>query len=226
MDCAFLVVNSAQRKEKEMKKKVFGKSTALALAVIIVFTLLPGMAMAEENEIEQTEVTVQESLNEQLDLQADIVDSGTCGDDITWTLDSYGTLVISGEGYIGLANYGPLRTYWEEMSINKVIIKEGITGIGMYAFMHCSLTSIEFPSSLTSIGASAFSDCINLEGIIIPYGVTQIDINPFTGCCSLESIIVDENNSVYDSRNNCNAIIATESNELLTGCKILLSRIA
>ena len=48
--------------------------------------------------------------------------------------------------------------------------------------------------------------------------MTSIEGNVFTGCSSLESIIVDENNAVYDSRENCNAIIEKDSNRLVSGC--------
>ncbi len=58
-----------------------------------------------------------------------------------------------------------------------------------------------------------------LTSIIIPNSVTHIDSDPFTGCEKLSSIIVGSKNTVYDSRDNCNAIIETESNTLICGCK-------
>ena len=100
------------------------------------------------------------------------------------------------------------------------IILEGVTKIGEGAFSGCtSLTSIVIPDSVTEIGRSAFWRCESLKKVSIPEGVTEIGDEAFGGCSSLESIVVDSNNKVYDSRNNCNAIIHTESNTLIAGCK-------
>ena len=100
------------------------------------------------------------------------------------------------------------------------IIPSSVTGIGAYAFDGCSsLTSILIPTSVTSIGYSAFRECSSLTSIIIPSSVSSIGACLFIGCDSLSSIIVDSNNRYYDSRNSCNAIIQTETNELISGCK-------
>ena len=69
------------------------------------------------------------------------------------------------------------------------------------------------------IGSEAFSGCSNIKSIEIPNSVTSIDAYVFVYCSSLESIIVDEDNAKYDSRDNCNAIIETSTNELIVGCK-------
>ena len=96
-----------------------------------------------------------------------------------------------------------------------------VTSIGDSAFSGCSdLSSISIPNSVTRIGDYAFIECSGLTSIVIPFSVTSIDhFNPFTGCSSLEIIRVDPGNSVYDSRDNCNAIINSETNSLLSGCK-------
>ena len=73
--------------------------------------------------------------------------------------------------------------------------------------------------NVTSIGNSAFSNCRGLTSITIPNNVTSIGDGAFNWCSSLESIVVASNNKVYDSRNNCNAIIETASNALIAGCK-------
>ena len=87
--------------------------------------------------------------------------------------------------------------FLEGKEIKDLVIPEGVTGIGDYAFWGCDgLTSVTIPNSVTSIGYRAFS-----------------------GCSDLISIKVDEANQTYDSRNNCNAIIETETNELIVGCK-------
>ncbi len=101
------------------------------------------------------------------------------------------------------------------------VIPNSVTSIGSRAFYGCiGLTSIEIPNSVTSIGGLAFGHCSGLVSIIIPNSVSYIGLTqPFDGCSSLEQIIVDSGNQVYDSRENCNAIIKTSTNELITGCK-------
>ena len=104
--------------------------------------------------------------------------------------------------------------------IKTVVIEEGVTSIGDYAFFDCSgLTSIEIPNSVTSIGYAAFRDCTGLTSIEIPNSVTSIGSYAFYKCSGLTSIVVDGNNTKYDSRENCNAIIETETNTLIQGCK-------
>ena len=80
----------------------------------------------------------------------------------------------------------------------------------------CNNTVI--PSSVTSIGVYAFKGS-GLKSITIPESVTDIEMYPFEGCINLERIIVEEGNAVYDSRDNCNAIIGKRSNILIAGCK-------
>ena len=96
-----------------------------------------------------------------------------------------------------------------------------VTSIGHSAFDDCSgLTSVAIPSSVTSIGNRAFTDCSGLTSVVIPSSVTSIGDDVFYGCSGLTSIVVESGNPVYDSRNNCNAIIHTASNTLIEGYKI------
>ena len=81
------------------------------------------------------------------------------------------------------------------------------------------LTSIIIPNSVTSIGGWAFADCSGLTSVTIPNNVTSIGEGSFAGCSSLTSMVVENGNTVYDSRNNCNAIIETSTNTLFSGCK-------
>lgn len=103
--------------------------------------------------------------------------------------------------------------------LTSIIIPNSVTSIGEGAFSYCSsLTSVSIPNSVTSIGMEAFLECSGLTSVTIPNSVTTIEINPFSCCTGLTSIIVEEGNPKYDSRNNCNAIIETSSNALITGC--------
>lgn len=100
-----------------------------------------------------------------------------------------------------------------------IVIEEGTLGIAYNSFNNChGLTSITIPNSVVSIGACAFLGCKNLESITIPNSVVCIDFDAFYACGGLESIVVEDGNSVYDSRNNCNALIETATNTLLKGC--------
>ena len=108
-------------------------------------------------------------------------------------------------------------------SLTSITFPNSVTEIQYEAFMHCTgLTSIELPSSIKHIEGRAFTGC-SITTVTIPRSVTNIakrnGESPFHGCNSLISIIVESGNTVYDSRNNCNAIIETATNELIAGCK-------
>ena len=103
-------------------------------------------------------------------------------------------------------------------NVNDVVYR--VTSIGYDAFLNCSgLTSIEIPNSVTSIGYQAFNGCTGLTSVVIGNSVTKIEDYAFRYCTGLTSIVVDGNNTKYDSRENCNAIIETETNTLIAGCK-------
>ena len=105
------------------------------------------------------------------------------------------------------------------MGCASTVIPEGVTSIGSYAFYaQNELTSIKFPESLTTIESNAFYACERLFSLYIPKNLIKIKDNAFTNTGVLSKIIVDSNNTVYDSRNNCNAIIETASNTLILGC--------
>ena len=88
--------------------------------------------------------------------------SGTCGDNIKWTLDDQGVLTLEGTGAMENFSDSP----WRNANPSKVVIGEGITTIGMRAFESCmSLSSVTIPSSVTSIGEDAFRYCVRVKEI-------------------------------------------------------------
>ncbi len=98
------------------------------------------------------------------------------------------------------------------------IIPSSVTAIGPYACAECNgMSGNIIPSTVTSIGAYAFDGCV-MSSVTIPGSVKAIDGNPFTNCPNLQSITVESDNSSYDSREGCNAIIETAANKLVTGC--------
>ena len=103
--------------------------------------------------------------------------------------------------------------------LTSITIPNSVTSIAGAAFHGCTgLTSITIPNSVTTIGNSAFNGCTGLTSITIPKNVTNIEPSVFSGCSGLNSIVVESGNPTYDSRDNCNAIIETESNTLISVC--------
>ena len=113
-----------------------------------------------------------------------------------------------------------LRAFSGCSSLTSVTIGNGVTSIGENTFYECSsLTSVTIGNSVTSIGYEAFSGCSGLTSVTIPNSVTSIGVAAFMYCSSLTSMSVEAGNAIYDSRDNCNAIIETASNTLIAGCK-------
>ena len=103
--------------------------------------------------------------------------------------------------------------------ITSVTLPKGLTRIGEYAFCDClKLSGISFPEGLLSIGKNAYESCQMLKDIVIPRSVTSIGDFIFYCCANINSIKVEEGNTVYDSRSDCNAIIETAANRLIKGC--------
>ena len=103
--------------------------------------------------------------------------------------------------------------------LTSVNIPDHVTSIGDYAFSDCAFSSITLPNGLTSIGQHAFDGCASLQSITIPASVAYIGIQTFSSCASLTSMVVNSDNTHYDSRDNCHAIIETATNTLISGCQ-------
>lgn len=143
------------------------------------------------------------------------VTSGKCGDNVTWE-DKDGVLTISGSGDIW--NYKEMGNpfYTMGLTVHELVIEEGITGIGDYTFENFKPKSIKIPNTVTRIGKGAFLRCGTQDELNIPASVTEIGEGAFVGC-DINKITVAVENKVYDSRDNCNAIIETNTNKLLVG---------
>ena len=111
-------------------------------------------------------------------------------------------------------------SFQECSGLTSITIPDSVNSIGDGSFSNCSgLTSITIGNGVTSIGNNSFGGCSSLTSIVIPKSVISIGNDAFNACSSLESIVVDSANTVFDSRENCNAIIHTSTNKLISGCK-------
>ena len=134
--------------------------------LLLVFALLPMFTMADEG--------------------------GSCGKDVSYTFETAtGTLTIQGTGDMKNYNFSltPWRSYRSDILV--VIIKDGVTSIGNYAFFDCSaLSFVSIPNSVTSIGANAFLGCTSLTAVEISDNVTSIGNSAFRDCTGITSVTI------------------------------------
>ena len=150
-----------------MRKKIL----SILLAACLIFSLLPVSAFA------------------------DTTASGTCGYNLTWTLEN-GVLTISGTG--PMTNYsshnpsgvtiGYSTAPWSGYGISWVRIEDGVTSIGAYAFAGTDLSSLTIGKDVKSIESYAFYRCRSLSVVDIPDNVTSIGRNVFEDCTGLRSV--------------------------------------
>lgn len=112
------------------------------------------------------------------------------------------------------------EAFFDCSTLTFVNIPNSVESLCYRAFYSCrSLASVTIPSNVKNIGHLVFFDCVALSSLTIPNHVVSIGEYAFANCSGLSSIKVADGNTNYDSRNNCNAIIETKSNTLITGCK-------
>ena len=122
-----------------------------------------------------------------MSLSANAEKSGSCGPNLKWLLTDDGVLSISGKGEMDDYRFSP----WRYSGVKRIIIGDGVTTIGQFAFRGCSsLTSVTIPNSVKTINGSAFSDCSFLTSVTIPNSVTTIGKNAFSYCKSLISVTI------------------------------------
>lgn len=138
--------------------------------------------------------------------ETDVPTSGTCGDNLTWTLADDGTLTISGNG--------PMKDYdseghghrydrpWEKLcdKIKAVVLENGVTSTGDYAFADCkNLVTISMADTVTSVSFGSFYNCPSLEEVTIPENVTIIGYCSFSGCINLKKVTIPKAVKVIDT---------------------------
>ena len=153
-----------------MKKRML----SLLLALVMVFTILPTVALAEDAP----------------------VTSGSCGTDAEWSYQN-GVLKITGSGEMRnyVANERSDTRPWKLFAaeIEEVQISDGITKIGNEAFRNCpKLAKVNFPASLTVIGDYSFRDDILLQELVIPGTVETVGAAAFRGCTGLTKLTLEE----------------------------------
>ena len=124
-----------------------------------------------------------------------IVETGSCGSNVTYTLYDNGVMIISGTGEMNDAyyDYGTLRNpvipQTITRSIKTVIVQNGVTKIGNFAFDRCTnLKKISLAKSVETIGKGAFYKCSQLKTVVLPQGVKTVLDYAFEDCTSLESV--------------------------------------
>ena len=145
----------------------------------------------ETTEAQETEA-LEDEIPDAFAAAAAGTESGTCGENLTWTLES-GTLTISGTGEMD--HYSVNATPWSSYqdSITKLIVQPGVTSLGNYCFSRCSsLRSVTIPESVTTLGDSCFRYCSSLGSITIPGKVASLGDYCFYWCTGLTSITIPD----------------------------------
>lgn len=121
--------------------------------------------------------------------------TGSCGQNLTWSLDADGTLTVMGTGEMTEFTYTSTKKTdvpWIDsiQNIKKVVVGSGVTTIGSHAFVGAeNLTEVLLPDSLTTIGYGAFGDCTSLTSVTIPASVNSIGDAAFVRCNSMQKMI-------------------------------------
>lgn len=137
-----------------------------------------------------TEVAAEAAMGSAEVMAAAALAQGNCGDNLTWGLDDAGTLTISGKGEMdGFADSSSMPWYDHLSSITSVVLDDGVTGIGNYAFDGCTaLSSVTIPGSVRYIAYRVFAGCTALKSVTMEEGLKSIGSAAFEECTALTSI--------------------------------------
>ena len=177
-----------------MQKSFIRKTIGILLSLVILLSVFGGLTFT-----------------------AGAASSGTCGDNLTWTLDNDGLLTISGTGAMPDYDSSSPSPFFSSTAIKTVVIGSGVTSIGNRAFWHCSnmtsadipdsvtwigeyafescrgLTSVDLPDSMRTFGSFAFEGCTGLKSVELPSGLMDIPNYSFWGCSGLQTMIIPDN---------------------------------
>ena len=108
-------------------------------------------------------------------------------------------------------------SFYRNNSLKSVKIADGVKGIGQRAFANCKgITSVSLPQSLQYIKEYALHYTY-ITSLYIPKNVKELGLGFLSTCQVLDTLVVDQANRIYDSRQNCNAVIETATNKLISG---------
>lgn len=119
-----------------------------------------------------------------------VTQKATCGENLTWSINNNGTLIITGTGKMyDFTSASPAPWYSQKNNIKSVSLPSGLTHIGNRAFYYCTgLTNVSIPSNVSSIGGYSFYGCQQLSSISLPNTITSINAGVFGYCKSLKTI--------------------------------------
>ncbi len=181
---------------------------------------------------------------------AEGANSGSCGNNLTWTLNSEGKLTISGTG--NMNDFSSLASPWSENSddIISVVIQNGVTNIGRSAFEDCSslktvtlpdsiisidscaflncssLVSIGLQNGVKSIGSCAFYKCSALKSVNLPNSITSVGNNAFFGCSSIDNYNTYQNAKYLGNSENPYLVLISATGNNISSCEINSNAVA
>ena len=182
-------------------KKTLGVLTVLLCATPLIYAQADGIAAQKSSDVAMTSNSV---------ARGNVIASGSCGKNVNYELYDDYTLRIFGKGAMSNYDYECYAPWGYGSSwysyIKSVVIEDGVTRIGAYAFYACtSLTEVIIPNSVKSIGTHAFFSCMALTKIVIPNSVTCIGKSAFQDCSSLVEVNIPDG-------------IETIENSVFSGC--------
>lgn len=148
-------------------------------------------------------VEPEETEEENLFSAEENLNSGTCGDGLTWALDAEGILRISGLGAMEDYDSGADRAPWYGLreDILSVYLDQGVTSIGDYGFYGLDkLDSVVIGDDVARIGSCGFSGCSALSYVQLPESITEIGMAAFENCASLVEMQIPEKVRRIESR--------------------------